>query len=432
MTNRKKPRFYFTVGLLLLALALILFGYAIIYNTTFHSTLLKLLYFFGGLFTIGAILLIVLHKKLNFPTKAEAALAISSILFTCLLLEGMARLFLNYLATPEQYNQYVLYTDVDPTNLQWSNHHYLNYFPTPNYVSNDGLTTHNSLGFRSQEFKIDKPIGTYRIVALGGSTTYTTRVSDNNKTFTAQLEHILRNNYNFEQVEVINAGVASYNSWESLINLAFRVIDLDPDLIIIYHGTNDVHTRFVTPDSYVGDNSGSRKQWSNPPISIFDHSVLSRIIRRRLGFSRQASLSDFIQSEENFWGTPYLLKQSPFSPDEMLDANPPIYFERNLVSMIGMAQAHDIEVLLTTWAYIPILGDDYTSTAHYQRGFAEGNEIVQRVAAAHDTLLFDFAAVMPQDESYWSDGVHVNEAGAALKAELFAEFISQSILIPNP
>ena len=51
---------------------------------------------------------------------------------------------------------------------------------------------------------------------------------------------------------------------------------------------------------------------------------------------------------------------------------------------------------------------------------------VKEVANSYGTYLFDFAAVMPQDRKYWSDGRHVNEAGALLKAELFADFIRAS------
>jgi hypothetical protein len=51
------------------------------------------------------------------------------------------------------------------------------------------------------------------------------------------------------------------------------------------------------------------------------------------------------------------------------------------------------------------------------------------VAASHDIPLFDFADIMPQDAAYWADGRHVNEAGALIKAQLFAEFIHTQGLV---
>lgn len=121
-------------------------------------------------------------------------------------------------------------------------------------------------------------------------------VEDNDKTFPYQLERILRGDYGNNNVEVINAGVGGYDSWESLINLQFRVLDIDPDLIIVYHGTNDVHTRLVLPDAYQGDNSGRRKQWNPPSISFIEYSLLLRIASRKLGIMNQVSLEDFVNA----------------------------------------------------------------------------------------------------------------------------------------
>ena len=56
---------------------------------------------------------------------------------------------------------------------------------------------------------------------------------------------------------------------------------------------------------------------------------------------------------------------------------------------------------------------------------------MKEVALSHDISLFDFAEVMPQEAIYWADGRHVNETGALVKAQLFAEFIdSQGLIKP--
>jgi hypothetical protein len=52
----------------------------------------------------------------------------------------------------------------------YSPHRYLGFYPTPNFAR--GLNRHNSLGFRGEEFEIEKPEGAFRIACLGGSTTY--------------------------------------------------------------------------------------------------------------------------------------------------------------------------------------------------------------------------------------------------------------------
>lgn len=59
-------------------------------------------------------------------------------------------------------------------------------------------------------------------------------------------------------------------------------------------------------------------------------------------------------------------------------------------------------------------------------------KLYKEVANRYGTYLFDFSAVMPQDKKYWSDGRHVNEAVALLKARLFADFIRDSGVLDKP
>ena len=103
---------------------------------------------------------------------------------------------------------------------------------------------------------------------------------------------------------------------------------------------------------------------------------------------------------------------------ELLSENPPVYFRRNLLNMAAIAKIHNIELVFATWAYSPYF-NDYASTTHYQQGFSENNNIIKQVADSQNIPFFDFAKAMSDEIRYWSDGRHVNEEGALLKAELF-------------
>jgi len=371
--------------------------------------------------------LLIRRPALRLPSPTQIILLTSSLLLTLFSLEIGARLWLTYFTTPEQYDRYVLYTSIKPENYAWTPHHYLGYFPTPNYRK--GLTFHNSLGYRNDEFALVKPDVVYRIVVLGGSSTYDVRIEDNQETFTAQLENVLKDEYGYQNVEVINAGVPGYSSWEMLINFEFRVLDLEPDLVIVYEGTNDVHARLVEPTAYRGDNSGRRRPWQTPPVALWEHSALLRILSRLANVTRQVSVDDFV-SAPTYLSWPYesRLSESHLSLAEILRDNPPTYFRRNLEAMIAIADEHGVGVLLATWAYSPYMSD-YASKPAYQQGFEENNRVVREVAISHHIPLFDLADVMPQDTRYWADGRHSNEAGAALKASLFAEYLdSQGLL----
>src|SRR5688572_1656871 len=97
----------------------------------------------------SGIFLLIKQPSIRSPRKTEIILPLVSILLTFSLLEIGARVWLNYMATPDQYDRYVLFTSIDPKELAWTPHQYMVYSPTPNYRK--GQTFHNSLGYRNDE-----------------------------------------------------------------------------------------------------------------------------------------------------------------------------------------------------------------------------------------------------------------------------------------
>jgi lysophospholipase L1-like esterase len=362
-------------------------------------------------------------KNLSFKNVALALASLCTVLFV---FEIGSRIWLHWFATADQYSRYALFTQIPDQNYQWARHPYLNYYPNPSYRNE--LTRHNSLGYRNQEFPVHKPEGAYRLALLGGSTTYTIKVPDNAQTFPSQLEHTLRDRYGYQQVEVINAGAGGYTSWESLVNLEFRVLDLEPDAVIVYQGVNDVHARLVASEDYAGDNSGYRQPWRPPKVLWFERSCFLRTLGRYTGLLHQVSLGSFVIATETYHGCH--AKYLASTPLELLCANPPIYFERNLLNMIAIAKAHNISIILTTWAYSPFF-DDCLATPAYQQGIEEHNQLIRRLAQQQQIPLLDFASRMPQNAMYWADGSHVNAEGASVKADIFAEFLHKSGLLPG-
>ncbi len=426
--HRKEP---FYIGIILIAVGGLLkwlIELTLVSDGHIELPLYRTLIFVFQLLAVAAgTFLLSRQPAIRLPKKSEVGLVLFSTFLTFLLLEIMARVWLNFLATPDQYDRFVLFTSLEAGEYAWTPHPYLAYSPTPNFQK--GLTSHNSLGYRNDEFPLEKPDGVYRIVALGGSSTYDVSIKDNSETFTAQLEKLLNEEYGYTNVQVINAGVPGYNSWEILVNLEFRVLDLDPDLVIIYEGTNDVHARLVQPAAYRGDDSGRRQAWQPPHVALWERSAMLRILSRAMNFTRQVSVDDFVSAPTYVsWPFESRLIENDLDPAEILKKNPPIYFRRNLENMIAIAKEHDVQILFSTWAHSPYL-NDYASQGYYQQAFRENNEVVKEVAMSHDIPLFHFASVMPQEAIYWADGRHINEAGALVKARLFAEFIDAEGLI---
>ena len=93
--------------------------------------------------------------------------------------------------------------------------------------------SHNSLGFRGGEF-LSKGSAT-RVVAIGGSTTYGVDVSDDS-TWPALLQEQIGSQY-----EVLNLGVAGHGTAEHLYMMGAVASRLEPDVVILHIGLNDMH-----------------------------------------------------------------------------------------------------------------------------------------------------------------------------------------------
>lgn len=98
----------------------------------------------------------------------------------------------------------------------------------------------NSLGFRGPELRVPKPPGTVRIAFLGASTTWCAEVSGNDKVWPHLVAQDLWQAFPNSDVDYINGGVPGYGAKFSQKNLEHRVAPLQPDIVVIYHATNDM------------------------------------------------------------------------------------------------------------------------------------------------------------------------------------------------
>ncbi len=301
----------------------------------------------------------------------------------------------------------------------------------------------NSLGYRGEEIAQPKPSGVYRIVALGGSTTYGLFLDEWWLTYPGQLQSMLRSDYGYEHVEVINAGVPQYSTWESAVNLLLRVPDLAPDMVIVYHAINDVGVRLSDPEFYDGlDTSNGYWREADYPLPP---SVLLRYGLRKLGNDLDIaySLNTVFRGpagarscEPDHSGPETVCRGFGMTARETLAANPPVYFERNLRNMILLARGMGARPLLLTWSYspldFPIEGGGGMVHAHLREGADEHNAIIRRVAEDEATLFYDLAASMPTEEAYWVNGIHMKATGTGEMARQLAAYLdSTGILAPG-
>ena len=134
--------------------------------------------------------------------------------------------------------------------------------------------------FRPARFERAKPSGTYRVFALGGSTTqgepYSTQTA-----FPTWMGLCLETAAE-RDVEVINCGGLSYASYRVLAILR-EVLEYSPDLIVIYTGQNE----YLEHRSYQGYELGSIRARSLSWLSELRTVQLLRSLVGKSGFREQ-------------------------------------------------------------------------------------------------------------------------------------------------
>ena len=98
-----------------------------------------------------------------------------------------------------------------------------------------------------------KPLDTYRIFMVGGSTMFGAGATSDETTISGYLQHLLSEKYFEFDIEVINSGIQGADSNTELNLIEQKLVTLSPDLIIIYDGWNDLranHTPKVVKENW--------------------------------------------------------------------------------------------------------------------------------------------------------------------------------------
>lgn len=103
-----------------------------------------------------------------------------------------------------------------------------------------GESDHNSLSLRGPEVDVSKPKDVFRIVVIGDSVTYGLYVNAD-QAFPAQIEKMLTGQkIDGRRIEVINAGVPAFTTYNELHLYRDKLKDFSPDLVILGFCMNDV------------------------------------------------------------------------------------------------------------------------------------------------------------------------------------------------
>jgi lysophospholipase L1-like esterase len=303
--------------------------------------------------------------------------------------------------------------------IAYESHPYALYVKRPDA---EGFYASNNLGYvGTQRLSREKPPGTVRIYCAGGSTTEQHDPAQGpDSSWPGQLQAMLAKLVP-GAVECINAGVSGYTSAESLAEFLFRGIDLNPDVLLVYHNVNDAWTCQMV-DGFRSDYSHARrhKAWSVGWINRLPqlpHLRTWQLIRHHVTqrFGRAQALMHWIADPP--WRT-----ASSVNPAAVQA------FRRNIANLVAVAKANKCVPVLIKWEcdwstrqLPPFLTLSDASLRTFYEYLRLNNAGLQAVAQQEGCHYVDVGPFEPRH--FRADGMHFSGEGLTAMASRVARAI---------
>jgi lysophospholipase L1-like esterase len=360
------------------------------------------------------------------------ALVFASTVTTLLLLEGAARIWVG-----SQWPSHRVYelTHQSKTSGQFVEDPVVGYWLTPQFESVDSagrLFRHDEEGFRSPPIRSFKNPGDLRVVLMGASTVYGIWV-DQSETSTEQLRRLLQSEWNTGVVEVVNAGVPGWTSWETVQNLSLRVLGTEPDVVVVVDGRNEIVPQLFNSfrDGYGHyrdrGKSFSTGQMAYKRIFWVSHLAMFFTVRHegRFGFSWRESNPSYATIRYENQPRATEIRQNA------ADAARRNAYRQNLETIVDISRRRGIHVVLAT---IPFRASAFGSRVLHvspdlypvlQQMVDANNETVRDVAREREAALADAATLAT--EELLVDDCHFNAFGEHQFARLLASAVLSAV-----
>lgn len=263
----------------------------------------------------------------------------------------------------------------------------------------------NSLGLRSPEIALDKPPGTVRIAIFGGSAAFGYLVSDGR-----EAARLLEQRLDGDRagVQVINAGVPGYNLFHSFVLYQDVVARLDPDIVVLYAGCNDIgYVVSQTPDAAGFHHAGSPRGWER----CLGHSTLYGLVAYRLvGATTRLDVGHRIVDLPTREGLEQFRRNLGAFADAVETSGGTL-----VVCAEATAARADVSPDLRT-----CMGSNEVEIERTITIFDSLRAALMEFAAQRQVLYLDASAVIPPDREHLGDTIHLTAAGEAQLAEFLA------------
>lgn len=300
--------------------------------------------------------------------------------------------------------------------------------------------TTNNMGFRGDSLIQPKPQSEYRVFIIGGSTTENLFVDDEFG-FERQIQNQLQNSAGNRTYKVFNAGKSGDATPDHLAMLSNRIVHLQPDLIILFPGINDLNRLAGKYDylHYPVTSSEPRRTWVvDLKFFLSNFQLVRRVINVLNKKEENARTSIFLKT--NYEDKVKEVQALPLNPNfPELDFS---IYERNLISFIGMCKSQNISLILLTQTHtwdskekdnldfrhwMVGIGQERYSATDLANSLNKMNLILKSVAEQEEIPVLDLEQSIPKNTEYFYDDCHFNKKGVLKSAEIIAEKIQTQL-----
>ena len=392
-----------------------------------HKTLF--LFFNAFISTIG---LVLIFSKSTFNIKKYVS-KIFYIVYLILFFELLSWFTINVIL----FNDDAIKDRVDFAlgNLEKSSEHisYITADLRTDYKLNKFSSKVNNLGFRHGGHNNNEH--TYKIMCIGGSTTFGSGVEDSVDTFPYQLELFMRKN-RFD-VHVINSGIPYHTSLDVLIKLITNGIYFKPDMVLIHTGGNDTGP-LNSPNHYLPDYT----HWRD--VSSFNK---DKIFKNVWNFVPLSTIRLFLIFYLKPGTGTKSSNQFSFPKNELvsmtdINRSRTVGLENYFSNIIYISKLNDIEPVTILFnndqnrkgslAYKYFDNEKLDFAIEKKRKSVKlHNSIMDSISRANKVNVIPFDKFVPSSDDYWIDHCHLEKRGNEEKATYIGNYLIKNFRFPS-
>lgn len=298
------------------------------------------------------------------------------------------------------------------------------------------LWTTNNLGFRGDELISPKPVDELRVFLIGGSTTECLIIDDHDSLDAVVQRALQERVTDGRRVRVYNSGYSGDRSDDHVAILTQRIVQLQPDVIVVFAGINDLLAAMRGHD-YLHLPMPARPPW----MLLVTQSQLGRLAYFAAKLRPPALDRTFEQPIVTFYRYGVQAQKSAQAA-----SGPPVFdgrgYANNLRTLAGVAAGHGVAMVFITqqttwnsdvdpgaknWHWLLNVDNVRYAEDDMDRALESMNDFMRQTAGALDVPLYDLARSMPKSTEFFYDDVHFNTNGARVAGTQLAAVIFERL-----